>query len=138
MRPGKDLSLGQNGQGGFLVGNYLGAVAVLPAILLVVYLATAIREAEPDRGQLWLLVLLTNAGSLTVALVLFALLQAAAVVAPHSNPQTAKAVSDAANMVFGFSLLPTGAAVSVIVVRRPMAVAADYDVGTVNINGYME
>ena len=101
-------------QGGFLFGNYLGAVAILPAFLLVVYLALAIKEAEPEGGHLWLLILLTNASSLTVAMVLFALLQAAAVVSPGSTPQTAKAISDSANMLFGFSALPTGAATAAL------------------------
>jgi hypothetical protein len=101
-------------QGGFLAGNYLGAVAILPAFLLVVYLSIAIREAEPEGGHLWLLVIVTNASALTVAMVLFALLQAAAVVAPNSAPPAAKAVSDAANMVFGFSFLPTGAGIAAL------------------------
>jgi hypothetical protein len=101
-------------QGGFLWGNYLGAVAILPAFLLVVYLAIAIRDAEPDGAHVWLLIILTNASALTVAMVLFALLQAAAVVAPGSPPQTAKAISDSANMVFGFSFLPTGAATAAL------------------------
>jgi hypothetical protein len=96
-------------QGGFLFGNYLGAVAILPAFVLVVYLATAVRDSEPEGGHVWLLIVVANASALTVALVLFALLQAAAVVAPGAPPQTAKVISDLANMVFGFSFLPTGA-----------------------------
>ena len=101
-------------QGGFLLGNYLGAVAILPAYLLVVYLAIAVRDAEPEGGHIWLLIILTNISSLSVAMVLFALLQAAAVVAPGAPPQTAKAISDSANMVFGFSFLPTGAATAAL------------------------
>jgi hypothetical protein len=96
-------------QGGFLFGNYLGALAILPAFVLVVYLATAVRNSETEGGQIWLLIIVANASALTVAMVLFALLQAAAVVAPGAPPQTAKAISDSANMLFGFSFLPTGA-----------------------------
>src|ERR1700694_2889154 len=101
-------------QVGFLIGNYLGAVAILPAFFLIVYLTIAIRDAEPGRGRIWVFSAATNAGALTMALVLFALLQAAAVVAPGNAPATAKAVSDAANMVFGFVLLPTGTGIAAL------------------------
>jgi hypothetical protein len=98
-------------QGGFLVGNYLGAVALIPAVILVLYLSIEIRDAEPGRGYLWLLVLMTNTMSLAAAVTVFALLQASAVVAPSSPPQLALAISDAGNMSFGFFFLPQGAAV---------------------------
>ena len=101
-------------QGGFLLGNYLGALALVPAFVVLVYLAVTIRDAEAGRGSLWVLAITTSATALGVTIVLFALLQAAAVVAPAGPPSTAKAVSDVANVTFGFFFVPMGAAVGAI------------------------
>jgi hypothetical protein len=101
-----------NNQTGFLVGNYLGAVALLPAFVLVAYLTVQIRAGEPDGGILWVLVIVANATAFAAAMLVFVLLQAAAVVAPGASPQTAKAFSDAGNMAFGFFFLPQAAGVA--------------------------
>jgi hypothetical protein len=100
-----------NNQTGFLVGNYLGAVALLPGFLVVAYLTAQIRAGEPDGGSLWVLVVVSNTVAFASAMVIFVLLQTAAVVAPGAPPQTAKAFSDAGNMAFAFFFLPMGAAV---------------------------
>jgi type III secretory pathway component EscV len=52
-----------NNQTGFLVGTYLGAVALLPGFLLIAYLIVQIRRGEPDGGSLWVLVIVANAGA---------------------------------------------------------------------------
>ena len=96
-------------QTGFLIGNYLGALAVVPGFLVLVYLATMIRDAEAGRGSLWILVIVTNATALAAAMTVFVLFQTAAVVAPTAQVSTAKAFSDASNTAFAFSFLPLGA-----------------------------
>ncbi|MDP9326558.1 MAG: hypothetical protein M3O87_08525, partial [Candidatus Dormibacteraeota bacterium] len=101
-----------NNQTGFLVGNYLGAVAILPAFLLIAYLTIQIRAGETDDGSLWVLVILSNATAFAAAMLIFVLLQTAAVVAPGGPPQTAKAVSDAGNLAFGFFFVPQAAAIA--------------------------
>jgi hypothetical protein len=98
-------------QYGFLVGNYLGAVAVLPAIIVIVYLTMLVRDAEPGRGWIWLVIAISTASGFGEAFVLFAALQAAAAVSPHATPQTAKALSDLANIVFAFFFVPNVAIV---------------------------
>lgn len=103
-----------NNQFGFLMGNYLGAVALLPAFLLVAYLAVQIRKGEPDDGSLWVLVIVSNATAFAAAVLIFVLLQAAAVVAPGAPPQTAKMFSDTANLAFGFFFLPQAAGVAAV------------------------
>jgi hypothetical protein len=37
-------------QDSFLIGNYLGALGLLPGIIVILYLIVAIRDAEPERG----------------------------------------------------------------------------------------
>ena len=101
-------------QAGFLVGNYLGALAVVPGFLALVYLAIMIRDAEPGRGSLWILAIAANATALAVAMMIFALLQATAVVAPTAPASTAKAISDAGNMTFAFFFVPNAAAIAAL------------------------
>jgi hypothetical protein len=99
-------------QGGFLIGNYLGAAALIPGIIVVLYVTIAIRDAEPGRGYVWLIALVTNTTSIAAAITAFALLQAAAVVAPSSPPQLALAITDAGLMSFGLFFLPQAAGVA--------------------------
>jgi hypothetical protein len=99
-------------QDSFLIGNYLGALGLLPGIIVILYLIVAIRDAEPERGFIWLLALVTNTSGLAAAVAVFALLQGAAVVAPSSPPQLALALMDAGNMGFGLFFIPQAAGVA--------------------------
>ena len=101
-------------QGGFLIGNYLGAVALLPGLVLILYLTIAIRDGETGRGYIWLLALVANTSALAVAVAVFVLLQAAAVVAPGSPPQVGLALTDAGMMAFGLFFLPQAAGVAAL------------------------
>jgi hypothetical protein len=98
-------------QGGFLAGNYLGAVALVPGLVLLAFLVQGIRSAEAPGGAVWLLAALASGVGFASALFLLALLQATGVVAPTAEPGTAKALSDVSNIAFGMSLLPLGAMV---------------------------
>ncbi len=99
-------------QDGFLIGNYLGAIALIPGIIVILYLAILIRDSEPGRGFVWLLALVTNTTAIAAGVAGFALLQTAAVVAPSSPPQLALAVNDAAWMIFGMFFIPQAAGVA--------------------------
>ena len=76
---------------------------------MILYLIVAIRDAEPGRGFIWVLALVTNTAGLAAAVAVFALLQAAAVIAPSSPPQLALALTDAGVMGFGLFFIPQAA-----------------------------
>jgi hypothetical protein len=94
---------------GFLIGNYLGAVALLFGLPLFVHLTLAVRDGERDGGWLWILVVLTAAAATGFSLTVFTLFQVAAMEAPNLPAATAKALSVAAGMSFAFDLLPIAA-----------------------------
>jgi hypothetical protein len=101
-----------NNQGGVLIGNYLGAVALLPGFIITLYVVLAIRDAEPGRGYIWLLALVTNTASIAAAVVVFILFQTAAVVAKGSPSELALALSDAAAISFAMFFVPQAAGVA--------------------------
>jgi hypothetical protein len=89
-------------RGPFLVGNYLAALAVVPSLPLLAYLTRLVREAEGEGGAWWIMLLGSALLAHAVGTAVLMVYQAVAVVAIEGNAAVAKALSDLANMGFGF------------------------------------
>jgi hypothetical protein len=104
----------------FLVGNYLAALAAVPGLIQIAGLAALVREAEREGAWLWLAVLVSGGAAHAVGLVVLLLFQALPFVAVPGSEGAARALSEAANVGFGFFFVPivaTAAALGAAIVR---------------------
>ena len=89
----------------FLLGNYIAVVALLPSLPPIAYLTLLIKRAEGEAGWLWMMVFGAALVSAAVGSVDLFVFQGVAVAAAPGNEAVAKALSDLANMGFGFYLV---------------------------------
>jgi hypothetical protein len=114
-------------RGPFLVGNYLASLAAIPSLLQIGALTSLVRQREGDEGAWWIASL---AGSLLAhasGLVVLALYQATAFVATGDGGAAALALSEAANVGFGFFLIAlAGAALTLGIALAQTRVVAPW------------